>query len=138
MESEANSQFTIHNSQFGDVDEGVWYSDAVQWAAANGIVSGYGNGMFGPNDNITREQLATILYRYCLLMGIDVSVGEDTNILSYNDAFEISEYAISAFQWACGAGIINGKPGGYLDPKGTATRAEVATVMMRFMGLVTQ
>jgi len=105
----------------------------VLWAASVGIVQGYGNGRFGPQDNITREQMVTILYNYCKWKGIDVSVGEDTNILSYNDAFEISEWAIPAFQWACGAGIIFGKPGGYLDPKGSATRAEFATVLMRFI-----
>jgi len=131
-----NKDGGTNNSQFADVLEGMYYYDAVAWAAENGIVSGYGNGKFGPNDNITREQLATILYRYCLLKGIDVSVGEDTNILSYEDAFDISEYAIPAFQWACGAGIINGKPGGYLDPKGTATRAEVATVLQRFLEML--
>ena len=118
---------------FTDVVDGTWYSDAVQWAAENGIMSGYGDGRLGPNDYVTREQLATILYRYCLLRGIDVSVGEDTNILSYEDAFDISEYAIPAFQWACGAGIINGKPGGYLDPIGNATRVEVAIVLQRFI-----
>ena len=69
--------------------------------------------------------------------GIDVSAGENTNILSYNDAFDVSEYAIPAFQWACGAGVINGKPGGYLDPQGNATRAEFATVLMRFLEVVT-
>jgi len=128
-----NSEFGIRNSEFEDVTEGMWYSDAVAWAASVGIVGGYGDGTFGTNDPVTRQDLAVILYRYCLLKGIDVSVGQDTNILSYNDAFDISEYAVSAFQWACGAGIINGKPGGYLDPTGNATRAEVATVLQRFI-----
>ena len=116
--------------------EGQWYTEAVNWAYANGIVSGYGDGRFGPNDNITREQMATILHNYCKWKGIDVSVGEDTNILSYGDAFDVSEWAISAFQWACGAGVINGKPGNLLDPKGSATRAEFATVLMRFLETV--
>ena len=81
---------------------------------------------------MTREQLATILWNYAKLSKIDVSVGEDTNILSYADAFDISEYAIAAFQWACGAGVINGTPDGYLNPQGNATRAEVAAVLHRF------
>ena len=119
---------------FTDVAAYQWYAYAVTWAAKNDLVMGYGSGLFGPEDDITREQMATILYNYCIWKGIDVSVGEDTNILSYNDAFDISEYAISAFQWACGAGIINGKPGGFLDPAGNATRAEFATVLMRFLG----
>ena len=119
--------------QFTDAPDGQWYSDAVTWAAANDIAGGYGDGRFGPGDAISREQMATIMYRFCVSGGIDVSVGEDTNILSFEDAFDISENAIPAFQWACGAGIINGKPGGYLDPSGGATRAEVATVIMRFI-----
>ena len=118
---------------FNDVAAGQWYADPVSWASDNGIVNGYGDGNFGPNDNITREQTATILYNYCKFKGIDVSVGEDTNILSYEDAFSISEYAIPAFQWACGAGVIGGKPGGYLDPSGNTTRAEFATMLMRFL-----
>jgi hypothetical protein len=118
---------------FSDVANGLYYTDAIIWAADKGIVLGYGNGKFGPNDNVTREQLAAILMRYCVWKGIDVSVGEDTNILSYNDAFDISEWAIPAFQWACGSGIVNGKPGGLLDPKGNATRAEIATILHSFL-----
>lgn len=121
------------SSAFTDIADGAWYSGAVTWAAENGIVGGYGNGLFGPEDNITREQLAAILYRYARAKGYDVSVGEDTNILSYTDALEISEYAIPAMQWACGAGIIQGN-GGYLNPQGDATRAEIATMLMRFCG----
>ena len=120
-------------SAFADVAEGAWYADAVTWAASQGIVGGYGGGLFGPEDDITREQLATILYRYAQAKGYDVSVGEDTNILSYTDALETSEYAIPAMQWACGAGIIQGN-GGYLNPQGDATRAEIATMLMRFCG----
>lgn len=120
-------------SAFDDVAGDAWYADAVTWAAANGVVDGYGNGKYGPNDPITREQLATILYRYAQAKGYDVSVGEDTNILSYTDALETSEYAIPAMQWACGAGIIQGN-GGYLNPQGDATRAEIATMLMRFCG----
>ncbi|RHV41536.1 S-layer homology domain-containing protein [Butyricicoccus sp. OM04-18BH] len=95
------------------------------------MVTGYGNGKFGPNDVVTREQLAAILYRYAQYKKYDVSVGEDTNILSYADAQSVSAYAIPAMQWACGAGIVNGA-NGKLNPQNNATRAEVAAILMRF------
>lgn len=119
-------------ASFTDVAFGAYYANAVAWANANGIVSGYGSGKFGPNDKVTREQLAAILYRYAQYKKYDVSVGEDTNILSYDDAQSISSYAIPAIQWACGAGVVTGKSGSKLDPKGNATRAEVAAMLMRF------
>lgn len=119
-------------ASFTDVASGAYYANAVAWANANGIVSGYGSGKFGPNDKVTREQLAAILYRYAQYKKYDVSVGEDTNILSYDDAQSISSYAIPAIQWACGAGVVTGKSGSKLDPKGYATRAEVAAMLMRF------
>ena len=117
---------------FDDVKSGSYYEDAITWAATNSIVSGYGNGKFGPDDSITREQLAAILYNYAKLKGYDVSVGENANILSYNDAKQISEYAISAMQWACGTGLIQGSAGN-LMPKDGATRAQVAAILHRFM-----
>lgn len=119
-------------ASFTDVASGAYYANAVAWANANGIVSGYGSGKFGPNNKVTREQLAAILYRYAQYKKYDVSVGEDTNILSYDDAQSISSYAIPAIQWACGAGVVTGKSGSKLDPKGNATRAEVAAMLMRF------
>ena len=119
-------------ASFTDVASGAYYANAVAWANANGIVSGYGNGKFGPNDKVTREQFAAILYRYAQYKKYDVSVGEDTNILSYDDAQSISSYAVSAIQWACGSGVLTGKTGNKLDPKGNATRAEVAAMLMRF------
>lgn len=118
---------------FKDVESGKWYTSAVIWAAGKGIVKGYDADTFGPEDNITREQIATILFRYAQYKGYDVSVGEDTNILSYDDALAISEYAVSAMQWACGAGLIKGRTESTLVPLGTATRAEVATMFMRFI-----
>ncbi|MBQ3404097.1 MAG: S-layer homology domain-containing protein, partial [Oscillospiraceae bacterium] len=117
---------------FDDVEDGQWYTDAVIWANVNEIVKGYGEGRFGPADNITREQFATILYRYAQLKGYDVSVGEDTNILSYNDAFDISEWAMPAMQWACGAELMQGDNHGNLLPGDNATRAQAATLFMRF------
>lgn len=123
------------DSHFPDVKPGYWYTEAVIWASTNGIVKGYDSGVFGANDFITREQLVTILYRYAQYKGYDISVGEDTNILSYEDASHISEYAIPAIQWACGAGIMQGN-GTKLDPQGKATRAQVAAMLMRFIETV--
>ena len=103
-----------------------WYQKSMEWAKANGVSDGT-----APNANITREQLVTMLYRYAKASGKDVSVGEDTNILSYTDATTVSEYAVPAMQWACGAGIVNGA-NGKLNPQNNATRAEVAAILMRF------
>lgn len=119
-------------SVFDDVADGAWYADAVTWAAENGIVGGYGNGKYGPDDPITREQLAAILWRYAKYKGYDVSVGEDTNILSYTDVADLSEYAIPAMQWACGAGVIEGVTDSTLVPQGDATRAQAAAMLQRF------
>ena len=109
---------------------GAWYEAGAQWAMSNGISDGS-----GLDQNLTREQLAVMLYRYAQYKGCDVSAGEDANILSYADAFDVSEYAIPAMQWACGAGVISGKDGA-LDPAGSATRAEVAAMLMRFCQFV--
>ncbi len=103
-----------------------WYQKGMEWAKANGVSDGT-----EPNANITREQLVTMLYRYAKASGKDVSVGKDTNILSYADATTVSEYAVPAMQWACGAGIVNGA-NGKLNPQNNATRAEVAAILMRF------
>ena len=103
-----------------------WYQKGMEWAKANGVSDGT-----APNANITREQLVTMLYRYAKSTGKDVSVGKDTNILSYADATTVSEYAVPAMQWACGAGIVNGA-NGKLNPQNNATRAEVAAILMRF------
>lgn len=116
-----------------DVDSTAYYGEAIRWATAEGIASGYGNGLFGPDDPITREQFAVILHRYARHMGYDVSIGEDTNLLSYTDAFTVSDFAVSALQWACGAGIIHGTgDGSTLTPQGEATRAQTAIIVMRF------
>ena len=120
------------SASFSDVKADAWYAKAVGWAAANKVVTGYTDGTFRPNAAVTREQAAAILYRYAQSKGIDVSVGEDTNILSYADAMQASEYAIPALQWAVGAGVLNGKGGNLLAPTGTATRAEIAAIMQRW------
>ena len=118
---------------FTDVAGDAYYAEAVRWAASEGIVGGYGGGLFGSDDAVTREQLAVILYRYAVYKGYDVSIGEDTNILSYADFADLSEYAIPAMQWACGAGIITGVTDATLVPQGEATRAQVAAMLMRFV-----
>ena len=129
----AGSPTVAAANPFSDVLSGEWYTDAIIWAAGEGIVNGVETDTFGPTEKITREQLVTMLYNYAVYKGYDVSVGEDTNILSYDDAFDISEYAIPAIQWACGAGIIEGRTPSTIVPQGTATRAEVAAILMRFM-----
>lgn len=97
-------------ASFTDVASGAYYANAVAWANANGIVSGYGSGKFGPNDKVTREQLAAILYRYAQYKKYDVSVGEDTNILSYDDAQSISTYAIPAISGRAALALLPASP----------------------------
>ena len=115
---------------FTDVVKGSWYEAAVAWAAANGIVEGYGNGKFGPNDSITREQFAAILYRYAVFKGYDV--GKQANLGAYADAKEISSWAASAMGWANANGLITGVTTRTLEPRGTATRAQAAAIIQRF------
>ncbi len=117
---------------FSDVRPGQWYADGVTWAAGAGLVSGYNATTYGPADPVTREQLVTILYRYAQYKQWDVSMGGNTNILSYTDAFDISEWAVPAFQWACGAGLIEGD-GGKLYLKAGANRAELAQMLKRLL-----
>ncbi len=118
---------------FGDVKVDMYYANAVIWAEQNSIVSGITEAEVAPDDNITREQIAVILYRYANVMGYDVSVGENANIRSYADFDEISEYAIEAMQYAVGSGIIAGKTERTLNPKDNTTRAEIAAVLQRFI-----
>lgn len=117
-------------ASFTDTAAGQWYSDAVAWTAENGIFGGYGNGKFGTNDPITREQLATILYRFAAYCGDDMSASGD--LTHFPDANRISTFAKQAMHWAVGAGLINGKGDGSLDPLGTASRAEIAALLHRF------
>ena len=118
---------------FSDVEDNAWYAKAVAWAAEKGIVSGISENEFAPNENITREQMAVIMYRYAKMKGYDTSAGENTNILSYEDYENISEYAITAVAWAVGAGILTGKTEKTINSGDTATRAETAAVVMRFL-----
>ena len=119
-----------------DIPAGKWYTAAVRWAASTGIVDGYGDGRFGPNDQITREQLAVILYRYCKFKGRDLTAVGDLSV--FQDAGKVSSWAKDAMAWANGSGLITGKSETTLDPKGSATRAEAATVLMRFHSSLTK
>ena len=119
-------------SGFADVPEDAYYADAVAWASANGIVAGYSDSEYAPDDTITREQMAAMMWRYAKYKGEDVSTGEDNNILSYSDAQTASEYAIPALQWADKEGIISGFEDGTLRPKQTATRAQTATIIKNY------
>ena len=119
-------------TSFSDVDSTKYYAVPIAWAVQNGIAKGITEDLFKPDQTVTREQLATFLYRYAEYKGYDVSVGESTNILSFGDAETVSEYAVPAMQWAVGAGIINGIDGN-LKPQNGGTRAQVATMFMRFI-----
>ena len=115
---------------YTDVSWDAWYAEAICWATSAGIAGGYPDGRFGANDSVTREQLAAMLYRFAKAQGYDVSVGEDTNILSYDDAFSVSGYAIPALQWVCGAGLLQGD-GAKLLPQNSTSRAQLAAILMR-------
>ena len=112
---------------FTDVDNSQWYAEGVAWAEAQGIIGGYGNGQFGPNDNITREQLAVMLWRYA---GSPAATDRE---LHFADADKVSDWAMAALRWATEKGIINGKGGGILDPQGPATRVQTAQMFMNFL-----
>ena len=118
-------------SAFTDVASGAWYANAVSWAAASGVASGVGSGAFGPNDPLTREQLALILYRYAQNQGYDTTQG-GMAVREFADYASISNWALEAVQWAVNAGLISGTGNGMLSPNGTATRAQVAVILMQF------
>lgn len=120
-------------NDFNDVDGGAWYANAVNWAADQGIVGGYGNGRFGPNDPITREQLAAILMNYAKQKGYDVSDRGDLS--KFSDADQVSDWAKDALSWANYNGLISGKGNGIVDAKGQATRAETAAILTAFCQL---
>ena len=118
-------------NSFTDVEAGKWYADAITWTAENGIFAGYGKDKFGPDDPITREQLAAIFYRYADYKGYDLTV--KGNLDKFKDADKITDYAKTAMQWAVGSSLVKGKSGNLLDPQGTATRAEIAAMLHRFI-----
>lgn len=124
------------DSGFSDVETGTWYTDAVAWAAQNGIVNGVSDTQFVPGDDITREQLAVILYRYATYQGYDVSQRADLS--GFVDAGTISTYAQEALSWANAQGLVLGFEDDSLRPQGTATRAQIAAVLMRFCQTVAE
>jgi uncharacterized repeat protein (TIGR02543 family) len=115
---------------FSDVVDGAWYVPSLRWANSVGVIVGYANGKIGPNDTMTREQLVTVIYRYAALKGNAKAPEEST--LEYSDSNEVSSWAAEAFHWAVQADIVKGDEAKRLAPKGTATRAEIATIMMRY------
>ena len=117
--------------QFSDVSQSASYAEAVRWAASEKLMGGVGDSLFLPDGTLDREQLATVLYRYAQYLGADVSVGEDTNILSYNDFLDRSDWAVSALQWALGSGVLD-SDGANLNARKTVTQAEAAAALQRF------
>ena len=115
---------------FADVPERQWYTDAIKWAFANGIITGYSSTEYGPNDNVTREQLATLLWRY---EGEPTGTGD---LSVFGDSGAISAYALGAMKWTNGAGLISGYPDNTVRPQGNATRAEVAAIIYRYRSLL--
>ena len=115
---------------FQDVPDSAWYAQAVNWAAGEGLVSGYGDGTFGPDDDVTREQLAAILYRYAQYSGLDVSARG--SLSSFTDGGSASSWAQEALSWALGSGLLSGTGDGLLSPQGTATRGQVAVILTAF------
>ncbi len=116
----------VVSQSFSDVADGQYYTKAVAWAAEQGIVYGYSDGSFKPGNNITREQLAIMLWRYA---GKPAGTG---NLDSFTDGNKVAAWAVEAMQWAVEQKLVNGKGGGILDPGGKATRAEVAAILMRY------
>ena len=127
----AGEPATNRSIPFADVDMGAYYANAVSWAKQNGIVSGVTENEFAPDSNITREQIATILFRYAQYKGMEAITLEEN--LHFVDSDEISEYAVSAMNWAVGKGLIKGKSETTLNPKDNATRAEIAAILQRFI-----
>ena len=118
---------------FRDVRDGSWYCEGISWAKENNIVSGYGDGNYGPEDSITREQLSSILYRYAKFKGYDVS--QRMSLDSFRDNKKVSAYATETMKWAASTGLIIGKNNSKLDSRGYVTRAEFAAVLERFANM---
>ena len=126
-------------ASFPDVSASDWFANAAAWASSQGFMSGYSNNLFGSNDAITREQLATILYRYAQTKGYDVSAIADLS--AFTDSASTSDWATAAVRWAVNVGLLSGKTGiggSRLDPAGPATRAEVAQILMNFATKIAQ
>ncbi|MEG1500590.1 MAG: S-layer homology domain-containing protein, partial [Clostridiales bacterium] len=118
-------------NQFTDVAKGAWYSDAIAWAQSKSIIKGYGEGIFGVKDSVTREQAATILYNYAKYKGYDVAKTKD--ISAYSDFGKVATWAKTPLAWANAQSLISGRTAQTLAPKDTATRAEIASILQRFV-----
>ena len=129
MEGSPASDFAM---KFDDVSAETPYAEAIRWAAAVKIVNGCSESSFAPGDALTREQLAAILWRYAKSENIDVSIGENTNILSYEDVFSVSDYAIPAFQWTCGSGVLSGNTASKLAPKNAVNESQLEEALFRY------
>jgi len=129
-----NCPEVTEKSGFTDVPSDSYYADAVAWAEDNGIVNGYGSEIFAPDDNITREQIAAIMYRFASYKGEDVSIYESTKLDGFKDSDSISDWAVDAMKYAVGSGLIKGRTEDMLMPLGNASRAESVTVLCRFFG----
>lgn len=123
-------EYGADSDAFADVPSDTWYTDAVKWAQAAGVVTGTGNGNFNPDGRVTREQLVTMLYRFAEQTGMDSY--DSANLSAFPDAGKVSSFAGHAMSWAVGEGLVQGREG-YLAPQGKATRAEVAAVLNRFV-----
>ncbi|MFI3227684.1 MAG: MBG domain-containing protein [Clostridia bacterium] len=121
---------------FEDVLADTWYTEGVRWGQSNGIVSGYSNEIFNPDKSITREELVVIIYRYMNYIDFDVTVSDEDILDTFTDKDSIQSYAVEAMTWACDAGIVKGYTDGEVKPQNTATRAEVATVVMRIAEMI--
>ena len=129
MYRQAGQPAFVGKADFRDVAADAWYADAVKWGAEVGLVLGYGNGLFGPNDAITREQLAVILYQYAKIQGMDVS--KQADLKAFKDAGSVSSWAADPVRWAVAEGLISGVTADTLAPEGSATRAQTAAILMR-------
>ena len=131
-----NEATPVASAVFKDAGAGSWFSEGIAWASEAGIVQGYGDGTFGPDDSITREQLATMLYRYAKHAGMNTKSSK--GLSGFADQNSVSGYALEAMQWAVATGLVQGKNNGLLDPAGNATRAEVAQIAQRLITLMVQ
>ena len=130
---EEGSPIVNYDMGFEDVAAGQWYTNAIRWAASKGIVDGMSDTEFAPNAKITREQLVAIFYRYAKYKNVDVSKGDDATVTTFTDVEEVSNWAYDALEWACGIKFVEGKENNNIDPTGNANRAEMATLIMRFI-----
>lgn len=126
-----NEPSVVVGSDFNDIKDGLWYTKAVAWASVNNVVNGVGEGKFAPNDSITRQELAVMLYRYAKAVGMDTA--SMAKLDSFKDNAQVADWASEAMQWAVGSGLMKGNDDGTINPNGTATRAEVATVVVRLI-----